>query len=201
MKWLFNILFRDQNLLPLKVRTFIFLIIIISSPLIIFSNSDTLHKLAACGIVLGVLGAGVLYWETIATDPELESIVNEIAHPGNSGKLSLGEIAWVITFSLMMVPMLFLGADIIIYQHMHGKIENEPHTALRVGLLLVGCALPASGLYGWIKLIRVLCNRWLKTLRVSQEDARKAVIKRILRLIGFASLSWAGILQFPATLF
>jgi hypothetical protein len=66
---------------------------------------------------------------------------------------------------------------------------------------MVVYVLPASTMYVYIKAFRVLLNRWHETIQSSQDDAQKAVIKRILRLIGFASLVGAGVLQFPATLF
>jgi hypothetical protein len=198
MKWLSKI--TDPNLLPLKVRTFSALIIIVSSQCIIWSNADHLHKLSGIGITLGVLGAGFLYWETIVSDRELEIISNALTYLGSTRRLSPGDIAWVILFALVMVPVLLLGICSIIYQHMHGLKEGALHTTFRVGLWLFAYSLPAFSSYGCSKWMRVLYNRWHETVRASQDDDRKAVIKRILRRIGFASLVGAGILQFPITL-
>jgi hypothetical protein len=147
-----------------------------------------------------VLGAGVLYWETIVSDRDLEIISNEIAYSGSTSNLSTGDNSWVILLSLVMVPVLFLEICSIIYQHMHGLKEGALHTTFRVGSWLFGCSLPAFYWYGYSKWMRVLYNRWHETVRASQDDDRKAVIKRILRRIGFASLVGAGIFQFPATL-
>jgi hypothetical protein len=77
--------------------------------LIILPDIDNLHRLAAWGIVLGVFGAGVLYWETAATDPNLQSVSYEIARAGSSTKFSVGESAWVTALCHAGFVMFFCG--------------------------------------------------------------------------------------------
>jgi hypothetical protein len=192
----------NQNILPLRVRIFMGLIIIFSGPCITYSNADHLHKLAAAGLALGVIAAGILYWETTATGPELETVVNQIAHAGSTTKLTPGEIALVIIIAHYMGFIALIDVCLIISHHIHDPNKFALYTALRVILLLVVCALPPIAMYTFIKLLRLLCSRALKSIGVRQDaKTRKAVIKRILRLIGFASLSMSGMFQFPATLF
>jgi hypothetical protein len=54
------------------------------------------------------------------------------------------------------------------------------------------------------KMERRQCNRWLEKLerlRVFQEEARYAELRRILRLIGFLTVCSAGIVQLLTILF
>ena len=90
LKWLLSRL-RDPSLLPLSVRTFIAVVFVISGFGIILSNADKLHKIAAMGLSFGVVGAGILYYETVVTDEVLIIIGRQIVDLGRSKNLSTPE--------------------------------------------------------------------------------------------------------------
>jgi hypothetical protein len=159
------------------------------------------RTLAACGIVLAVFGAGVLYWETVAEIQELKRVSNEIDLWGSSTKLSLGEIGGVLAFAGLGFWIGYLQAAVVVLSAAkHNPNHLGLYTVLRaVGAFIIYALPPAFGAYGVAKWQRRFCSRWAERFRVSQD--RTAEIKRFLRLIGFASLFFAGIAQLPATLF
>ena len=190
---------RDPNLLPVNARAFcaftlavIGMIYLIAPHYIGFART-----LEACGTVLGVFGAGVLYWETVAEVQELQSVYNETARMGSSTKLSLGEIVRVIVFAGLGFIMAYLQAGAIALSARHNPNQVELYTALRVVPVFIIYALPALGVYGGAKWVRRFCSRWAERFQASQD--RTAEIKRYLRLIGFRSLFFAGLAQLPAT--
>jgi hypothetical protein len=150
---------------------------------------------------LGVFGAGVLYWETVASDQDLQSVGKEIARAGSSTKLTFWDCVSVITFAELGVVMFFLYSTYLVLLAKQNANQGGLHTALQLGVVAVVYACPAFFVYVQMKLTRRLCSRWRQRFWVSQKDAGKAEIKRILRLIGFASLYLAGMAQLPAILF
>jgi hypothetical protein len=179
---------RDPNLLPVKARTFL---------AITFVAISFIYLLQACGTVLGIFGAGVLYWETVAEPQELQSIYIETARVGASTKLSLGPIVGVIVFALLGFWMAWLQGAVIVLSTKQNPNQVGLYTALRVLAVFIVYALPAVGAYGWEKWMHRFCKRWAERFRASQDMT--ADIKRFLRLIGFRSLFFAGLAQLPAT--
>ena len=55
-------------------------------------KSSTYYQATALGTLLGIFGAGVLYWETIIGDEEASGIHHQISREGNSRKLSESEL-------------------------------------------------------------------------------------------------------------
>jgi hypothetical protein len=198
MEWYSKITRRDDpNILSYKARkcvAFHFLIV----GLILMFNVGTLHTLAACGIVFGVFGAGVLWWETVAKDPDLQSVISEIVRIGSSTKLSFVDRGYVaILYQLAIVFFFFFGGLIyLIGTHNPNQLRLSPLLAVVVLFAFYVCA--PMGLYVLIKLTRRWGSRWLKRIRASQDQ--NAEIKTFLRFIGFVSLWAAGFLQLPATL-
>jgi hypothetical protein len=195
MKWI-N---RDPNFLPVEARGYAaFHITAIS--LIFMFKIGIVQTLAACGIVLGVFGAGVLYWETVATDQNLQSVSHELARVGGSTKLSFGENASVIALCHLGLVLFVLYSSLLVLIAKYNPNQLRLPAAVCIGLLFIFFAVALISTYGLIKTIRRLCSRWLERIRVSQGDTRKAQIKAILRLIGNASVILAGWAQLPAIL-
>jgi hypothetical protein len=190
---------RDPNLLPVKARVFLAItfmaitfIYVLAPRYIGFAGT-----LQACGTVLGIFGAGVLYWETVAEPQELHSIYNDTARMGASTKLSLGPIVGVIVFALLGFWMAWLQGAVIVLSAKHNPNQVGLYTALRVLAVFIFYALPAIGAYGAEKWMHRFCKHWAERFRASPDMT--AEIKRFLRLIGFRSLFFAGIAQLPAT--
>jgi hypothetical protein len=206
MKWLSRLsrlvkVNRDPNILPPYARTF-GAAIFVSIGLIYIWGPGSLgfrRTLAACGLVLGVFGAGVLYWETVAPVQELRTVHNDFARVGSTKKLSIGQIAGVIAFAGLGFVTAYLQAAVFVLSAKGNPNAVGWHTALRVGVVFLVYALAPLGTYGAAKWQRRFCNRWAERFRVSQDPT--AEIKRFLRLIGFRSLFFSGIAQLPATLF
>jgi hypothetical protein len=155
-----------------------------------------LRTLVACGIALGIFGSGVLYWETVATDLDIRSVGREITRLGASTKLSVVDISYVIAFAgLGFIAFYLHSGEMVLFAKQ--KANLGLHTALLIGVVAVVYACPAFGVYVQAKLMRRLCSRWTERIRVSEETE----IKRILRVIGFASLFLSGIAQLPAAFF
>jgi hypothetical protein len=190
---------RDPNLPPVKARvwcaiTFAAISVIY---LITLQHLGLAVALQACGIVVGIFGADVLYWETVADVQELRGIYNETARMGASMKLSLGAIVGVIVFALLGFWMAWLQGAVIVLSAKHNPNQVGLYTALRVLVVFIFYALPAVGAYGGEKWMHRFCNRWAERFRASPDMT--AEIKRFLRLIGFRSLFFAGLAQLPAT--
>jgi hypothetical protein len=189
---------RDPNIFPFSLRrdVVIALVCIAAIFLELIGKSGFLHVVAACGIVVGIFGARMLYWETVATNEELKSVGNQIAGAGISTTLSSSErtqVAALFTFGLVIFFLFLFAFPITKYHELHTA-------ALFTGGLFLWCFFPPVGMYLLIKLIRRRCNRWLKSFAASEDDARKVEIKRILRATGFISLLVSGIMQLPAAL-
>jgi hypothetical protein len=128
--------------------------------------------------------------------------LHKIAAMGLSKNLSTPENFLVILVSLVMAILFLFGLVSILHKYIHETNESGLHTALRICLSLVTAAVPPFFVYGYQKAFRVLFHRWRQTIEAApHDDARKVVIKRILRLVGFASWVVSGALQFPAALF
>jgi hypothetical protein len=147
--------------------------------------------------MVGIFGAGVLYWETVAEPQELHSIYNETTRMGASTKLRLGEIVGVIVFALLGFWMAWLQSAVIVLSAKHNPNQVGLYTALRVLVVIIVYAIPALGAYGGGKWGHRFCYRWAGRFRASPDMT--AEIKRFLRLIGFRSLFFAGLAQLPAT--
>jgi hypothetical protein len=84
--------------------------------------------------------------------------------------------------------------------HLHGL----PRPSFTIGLVCITFTWGPFVMYVVAKMQRRQCRLWLEkleALRVSQEEARYAEIRRILRLHGYAIACLAGIAQLPAALF
>src|SRR5262249_41913907 len=89
MKWfskMSKLINRDPKILPLKARVFCAFIYVFIGMTYIWGLHyiGVPRTLAACGIILGVFGAGVLYWETVADIQELQSVSYETDRFGRS---------------------------------------------------------------------------------------------------------------------
>jgi hypothetical protein len=191
---------RDPNLLPVNARAFCAFTVMVMCMIYMLAPQHIgfARTLEACGIVLGVFGAGVLYWETVAEVQELQSVYKETAHMGSSTKLSLGQIVSVIVIVGLGFIIAYLQAGAIALSARHNPNQAELYTALRVVPVFIIYAIPALGFYGGTKWVRRFCSRWAERFQASQDMT--AEIKRYLRLIGFRSLFFAGLAQLPATL-
>jgi hypothetical protein len=67
----------DPNILPYKARRCV--AFYIESIALIFPLNATIpHKIAGIGLILGIFGASVLWWETIVSDQDLQGVRNEM---------------------------------------------------------------------------------------------------------------------------
>jgi hypothetical protein len=203
VKWSFNSINRDPNLLPFKARTYIASHCVLIA-LIIIWTTGFLHKLSACGIVLAVFGAGVLYWETVAEEQDLKSVGHGIAWYRIT-KLSNEEIFWITALCHLAFVLFYFYSGLLVSIARYDPNHLKLPIVLCIGILFIFFTSVILLAYVSNKMKRRLCNRWferLERLRVSQKDAEwMAEIRHLLRLIGFASLWLAGIAQLPATLF
>src|SRR5215469_13674288 len=87
---------------------------------VIFSlNVAVLHKLAGIGLVLGVFGAGVLWWETNVNDHDLQSVRNEMKRSVSVSPRSYFDDLRNLTIWYMagLMPLFLLsGALILIWK-------------------------------------------------------------------------------------
>jgi hypothetical protein len=165
---------------------------------------DIFHKIAAYGLVLGIFGAGILYWETVVSDQDLEIVAKGIALYRDT-KLSLGEIVQIIVWYKVAFGMLFMIVASIVLTHKFQPNALKLPYALSIGIFF--CSFTAFPLFYYLllKMLRRVNSRWferLESLRLSQNYVtRNDEIKRILRVIGFATLWLAGVAQLPATIY
>ena len=153
------------------------------------------RTLETCGAVLGVFGAGVLYWETVAEPQELKSVYNETARMGSSTKLSIVDIAAVITFAHLSFTMAYLiSAAIVLMGKYHpGQMKLPVWLAL---VLVWMIYFPSAPILSYVsaKTGRCLCSRW--RIRI-QRDTEKFGVKGILDLISFCIVVVARALAIP----
>lgn len=190
---------RDPNLLPVKVRAYIGGTFMLMLLVVLLSNSGIWHRLAACGLILGVFGSGALYWETIVNDVALQSVSNEIARL-SSRRLSFSEVTTLIELSHYGI-LVFFALLIILLVHFKTGQNDALRTGQGVLVLLAVSVLPVVLSYFIFKMTRFWCSKWFQEFQKSSQLIRAAQTKRLLRKIGFASLFLSGTMQLPATLF
>jgi hypothetical protein len=208
MHWLFEIIRtwvsarfnRDPKILPVKARGFTALTFFVIVLIYIYAPKfiGFPRTLAACGVVLGgVFGAGVLYWETVATPQDLQSVRNETTAGAANRHLSLTEKIEVISFAILGLVMFSSTSAVVVLSAMHNPNQVRLYTALRVMVVFIAyVVVPALGMYVFAKWQRRFCSRWAERFRLSQDPT--AETKRFLRLVGFACWFWGGLLQLPA---
>ena len=189
---------RDPDLMPIGAWVYVLCSVLAMALICIASEAGALGKLSACGIVLGIFGSGVLYWETVADEAGLRSIGNEVLRSVDGRRLSVSEVGTVA----MMACLSFLQAFILMA--LVALRFREGHDAARAlvgtGLTTVLLVGPALIVYAAQKGIRIWGTNWLAGLDLTPADRRKAYIRRSLRLLGFAALVMAGAMQLPAAL-
>jgi hypothetical protein len=192
---------RDPNLFPVTLRRDIAITLVVTSAISfwLIAKIGFLRVLNADGVILGIFGARLLYWETVATKEELESIGNQIAGAGSSTNLSFGEYTHITALSQFgLLVFGFATIGILVIARFKGTLGL--HTALIIGFLFLWCQFPAFGMGLLIKLTRRWCNGWLRRFPASLGEARKDEIKRVLRASGFISLFVSGVMQLLALL-
>jgi hypothetical protein len=159
---------------------------------IVGCNFTLRHSFGVCNILLLVFAAGIRYWETIATDQDLQRVSNEIAYMGRSTKLSVGESAWVIAYAHLGLIMAFLysAQEVLLVKQNSNQLKLPIGLALIVVWICFVCSPIGAYLGG--KMARCLCSRWRERL---QGDTSTDEIKRILRFTSFAITLVAGVLQ------
>ena len=105
----------DPNILPYRARRCAaFHIEVIA--VILGLNVAILHKLAGIGLVLGVFGAGVLWWETNVNDHDLQSVRNEMKRSVSIGPRSYFDDLRNLTIWYMagLMPLFLLSGTLIL---------------------------------------------------------------------------------------
>lgn len=191
---------RDPKLLPVNARVYIAGSMMIIAFIIILSEADPFDKLSACGLVLGIFGSGVLYWETIASDVSLSSVSNEIARMAQNQDLSISDAGTIVIFGNLGFFLLFLLPATLVF--IRFRQSNDPVYMIKsISMIAFASASPAIGVYTTHKIIRNWSFNWINRFRLTPEGKRTAYIKRFLRLTGFAALFVSGVMQLPAALF
>jgi len=188
---------RDPNLLPIRVRSYVVGTVVLIFLILSLLSGDIWHKSAACGVILGIFGAGVLYWETVADDCALQSVNNEIART-SSRSLSFSEIITVIKFSHYGILLFFVSLFLLLLHFKSGD-SSVSCTVQRIVISLFISILPALVYYLFMKMLRFSCSNWFQKFEATSQSVPTAQTKRLLRTIGFASLFVSGIMQLPAT--
>jgi hypothetical protein len=201
MRWLLNVIMKwlrrdDPKITPIPVRASSALLIM-AFGVIMECNLTLRHSLAACSILLVVFAAGIRYWETVATDQDLQRVGNEIAYIGSCTKLSVGDSVSVIAFAHLgfIMAYLYSAQGVLIAK----QNPNQLKLPIGLALIVVWIYFVCSPIVAYLgsKMGRCLCSRWRKRL---QRDTSTAEIKRILRLTSFAITLVAGVLQLPNVL-
>lgn len=189
---------RDPTLLPVRVRVYIGVTVIIIFTVLLLFKCDAWHKLAGFGLVVGVFGSGALYWEKISDDTALKSVSTEI-YRMSARRLSLSEINNIIVLSYLGILFFFVILPAILLQLKSGQIGGF-RVLRNVGILLTLSAIYPFLFYTIIKVVRLVCYKWFQKFQRDLELEPVAKVKRLLRTTGFVSLSLSGIMQLPATL-
>lgn len=187
----------DPSLLPIKVRSFIVVVGFGIAWIILYSHAGFRSKLSACGILLGVFGSGILYWETAADKYGLKSVSNEIIRSSGKG-LSFSDTGMVITLIQLGIVQFFLFLPPWFANLKVG--QNGLWTSLGVSLTFAVFVSPAIATYLLVKLLRYWSHVWSRKFQIASEISQEEMTKRFLRTFGFASLSLSGIMQLPAAL-
>jgi hypothetical protein len=169
----------------------------------VFGKIDYQHLLSGWGIVLGIFGTFVIYWEPIATPQNLAYIGDEILYAGSRIKVSGNTIFYITLFAVCGAIQTCAYSFLIVQGSVRPNVHGLPIAVTIASLCIAYSAAPIA-VYALAKMQRRQCSRWakkLEALRVFQEEVRYAEIRRILRLHGYAIVYLAAIAQLPVTLF
>ena len=189
---------RDPTFLPVRVRVYIGVTAVAMFAVLFAFKCDAWHKLAGCGLIIGIFGSVALYWETIAGDAALESVSTEISRM-SSRKLSFSEVNNIIVLSYLSIFFFFIIFPAVLLQLKSGHISGF-RAVSNVGMVLVFSALYPTFFYLFIKTARFFCSVWFKKFQRTLDLEPIVKVKHLLRTTGFVSLSLSGVMQLPATL-
>jgi hypothetical protein len=197
-RWLYETSRRDDpNISPFTARCWVALHLALASALMPYIVGIS-HGLAVYGTLLVIFGSGVLWWETIATPPDLQRLISDLARMEISPKLSFADGGYLaIVFQPIILIVFILGGVI----WLAGKQNpNSLVTSLwLLIILLVGCYVCIPMLSSFLmKASRRWFTRRSNRIRGSQDPI--AETKIFLRFIGFVSLWVGGSLQLLAIL-
>lgn len=178
--------------LPLRIRTFLSgLCMAFFLGIGIFQPSFT-KGLAYAGILFGIGGSSVLYWETGIAPDEVTRLANHIASAGHSPNLSKSE-----RDTVFLIAVMGLVCGSIIAFTMWAVNQQSPNPE-RFAWRLTGCAayaiIPSLSIYYMFKQAR----QWLHSQATLLRDPPyEEAVKRYFRSCGFMFLVIAGLLQIP----
>ena len=132
---------RNPEFLPVVARLWLIANSAVIVWVVLLSKSGGLKKLSACGLVIDVFGAGLLYWETVADNQALRSVRYEVARSAQRNTLSASELGFIILYANMGF-LLFLTYDVAIASDFKSGASGLRATIAIVGILVVG-AMPA----------------------------------------------------------
>lgn len=184
---------RDPSLLPVGVRSFIACIGFVIVLIVLYSHADFWNKLSACGLVLGIFGSGILYWETIADERGLRSVSNEIAR-SSSKKLSFSDTGMAITLVHLGIVQFFIFVPPWFTSLKVG--QNGLWTSGGVILTFAVFMGPAISTYLLAKFLCYWCHVWSRIFQIASEVSQIGMTKNFLRVSGFASLFCQGSCRF-----
>jgi hypothetical protein len=156
--------------------------------------------IAFVGILLGMCGAAILYWETNLVPDEVTKITNVIMAAGDSRSLNRRERHSLLVVSLEsgIFGVLIGLLSFRVYQ----GSPNRWRFAVELEVSVLCALMPPTTYYAAMKWARLWFHRQAETLgRFNQRPAQRLLIIRSwLRLLGFVALWLAGLLQLPALL-
>jgi hypothetical protein len=188
----------DPKIAPIPVRASLVVLTMAIGAIIechLSFGLSIVRSLAALSVVLGVFATGIRHWKDIASDQDLQRVGNEIDKMGSSTKLSIVDIAAVITFAHLSFTMAYLiSAAIVLMGKYHpGQMKLPVWLAL---VLVWMIYFPSAPILSYVsaKTGRCLCSRW--RIRI-QRDTEKFGVKGILDLISFCIVVVARALAIP----
>ena len=188
------------ELLPVKARFWMasFGVTLAISTYIFKSN--LYYEVTAFGILLGVFGAGVLYWETIISGEETNGIYHQIVREGDSKKLSDSELKSMLWYLQICSLEFVLFMTLFVYKLRHVAAISLNRTIHTSVLLTIASFAPIVLAYALTKFIRVSCNNNAFKMKNAIEEERINLVKTFLRRFGFKTLFVAGALQYVGIL-
>lgn len=181
---------------PVYVRLYVTLHVIVWLPVIIFLKPQLPNALAFSGVLLGTLGAAILYRETVLNE---EEIAIEAANISNqTGQIDVYE--WIsIAFNGFSGSLVFFNYLNLVMKN-HGGLQNTKQILGFTAAILISLVPPFTT-YGLVKMSAVWRARRARAFGAHQDFiARKGYITHKYRLMGMCCVVLGGWAQIPLIL-
>ena len=189
--------FQSPSVLPLRVTTFILCVWLALYGGIGFCHPGFPRGLAYAGVLFGICGAAVLFWETNLAPDEVTRITYSIQTAGQSPNLTRSDRQTVMIAAITGCSFTAL-IDWSAW-HLNQRSPNPWRLAVQLAVGFMFAVAPSLALYSLIKVAR----RWLRKqadLLRDQPHLHESAIQRYTRGLGFIFLILSGVCQLPALL-